>query len=171
MDFFFSSVTDLPPDSRTICWRVAFPKAGVLIAAENDFLAVSLEAGLEIDQFLLSPREPIALCGGLGKIDTLLRRAITVAEVPLGQSQLSFDWIFNAIIIINRSDILPKHAVIELPMFIYSHLMTQMPWILSQPHEDVPLGWIEANLMILIFELLVYLVVESDWGGFHAIFY
>lgn len=142
-----------------------------MIAAENDFLAVSLEAGLEIDQLLLGPREPIALCGGLGKIDTLLRRAIAVAEVPLGQSQLSFDWIFNAIIIINRSDILPKHAVIELPMFIYSHLMTQMPWILSQPHEDVPLGWIEANLMILIFELLVYLVVESDWGGFHAIFY
>lgn len=66
-----------------ICWRVAFSKTGVLIAAEDDFLAVSLEAGLEIDQLLLSLSESIALCGDLGKIDTLLRRAIAIAEVPL----------------------------------------------------------------------------------------
>lgn len=44
-----------------------------MIAAKDDLLAVSLEAGLEIDQLLLSLGEPIALCGDLGKINTLLR--------------------------------------------------------------------------------------------------
>lgn len=142
-----------------------------MIAAKDDFFTVSLEASLEIDQLLLGFCEPIALCSDLGKIDTLLRRSIAVAEVPLCQSQLSFNRVFNAIIIINRSDIFPKHAIIELSMLTNPSFVTQMLSIFSQPHQNISLSWIEANLMILIFELLVYLVVVSDWGEFHAIFY
>ena len=142
-----------------------------MIAAKDDLLAVSLEAGLEIDQLLLSLGEPIALCGDLGKINTLLRRAIAVAEIPLGQPQLSFYWIFDAVIIVNRSDILPKHAVIELSMFTYSSFMPQMLSILCQPQQNISLCRVEANFMILIFEVLVYLAVKSGRGGFHAIFY
>lgn len=154
-----------------ICWGVAFLKTGVLIATEDDFLAVSFEAGLKIDQLLLGFCEPIALCGNLCKIHTFLRRAIAVGEVPLCQSHLSFYWVFNAIIIINRSDILPKHAIIELPMFTRPSFMHQIPSIFCESQQNVSLCRVEANFMILFFEVLVYLSVEKGWGGFHAIFY
>jgi hypothetical protein len=103
-DLLFGSITDFPVDPSRVDDTLPL-QVGLIIgklAARDDFLAVSLEAVLHIQQFLLSPSQSIPF-GEASSVEALLRRVFL--GVSACQSQFLPYGILNAVTLIHLSDV------------------------------------------------------------------